>query len=111
MRMGLAIDAACDLSQAFLQQHDVAVMPITVRVDGEVFMDDRDPAEIPALHRPPAGQSQPLGGNRTLPRRSACRSCSCDKLVLEQDCVFCLTITATRSPINEKRQPRQLPRS
>ena len=46
MRMGLAIDAACDLSQAFLEQHNVAVMPITIRVDGEVFMDDRKPAEI-----------------------------------------------------------------
>jgi len=46
MRMGLAIDAACDLSQAFLQQHNVFVMPITVRVDGEVFMDDREPAEM-----------------------------------------------------------------
>ena len=46
MRLGLAIDAACDLSQDFLQQHNIAVMPITVKVDGETFMDDRDPAEM-----------------------------------------------------------------
>ncbi len=46
MRMGLAIDAACDLSQAFLEQHDIAVMPITVKIDRETFMDDRKPSEL-----------------------------------------------------------------
>ena len=46
MRMGLAIDASCDLPQDFLQQHDIAVMPIAVRVDNVTFKDDRNPAEI-----------------------------------------------------------------
>ena len=45
MRIGLSIDAACDVSQAFLEQHDIAVMPITVKVDDETFMDDRSPGE------------------------------------------------------------------
>ncbi|HET6553881.1 MAG TPA: DegV family protein, partial [Dyella sp.] len=46
--MGLAIDAACDLPQAFLQKHNIAVMPITIHVDNEVFMDNRNQVE---LHR------------------------------------------------------------
>ena len=100
MRMGLTMDAACDLPQAFLAEHRITVLPITVKVDGETFMDDRDPAEI----------------QRFINRRLGSRSHSAEtepttaeevqqlflgRLVLEQDCVFCLTITATRSPIHD----------
>lgn len=100
MRMGLAIDAACDLSQAFLQKHDIAVMPITVRINDEVFMDDRQPAEIQRFinrrlgNRSHSAETQPCSVEEV-------QKLFLEKLVLEQDCVFCLTITATRSPINE----------
>lgn len=100
MRTGLAIDASCDLPHTFLQQHNITVMPITVRVDGEVFMDDRSPAEIQRFinHR--------LGNRSHSAETEACsvedvQKLFLGKLVLEHDCVFCLTVTATRSPINE----------
>lgn len=100
MRMGLAIDAACDLSQAFLLQHNVAVMPITVRVDGEVFMDDRKPAEIQRFIDRRLGSRSHSAETEPCPVDEV-QKLFLEKLVLEQDCVFCLTITATRSPINE----------
>ncbi|MEY2158727.1 MULTISPECIES: DegV family protein [unclassified Rhodanobacter] len=100
MRMGLAIDAACDLSQAFLQQHNVAVMPITVRVDSEVFMDDRKPAEIQRFIDRRLGSRSHSAETEPCPVDEV-QKLFLEKLVLEQDCVFCLTITATRSPINE----------
>lgn len=100
MRMGLAIDAACDLSQSFLRQHNVAVMPITVRVDGEVFMDDREPAEIQRFIGSRLGSRSHSAETEPCPVEGV-QQLFLDKLVLEQDCVFCLTITATRSPINE----------
>ncbi|WP_189339725.1 DegV family protein [Rhodanobacter denitrificans] len=100
MRMGLAIDAACDLSQAFLQQHHVAVMPITVRVDGEVFLDDRKPAEIQRFIDRRLGSRSHSAETEPCPVEEV-QKLFLEKLVLEQDCVFCLTITATRSPINE----------
>jgi DegV family protein with EDD domain len=100
MRMGLAIDAACDLSQTFLQRHDVAVMPITVRVDDEVFMDDREPAEIQRFIDRRLGSRSHSAETEPCPVEGV-QQLFLDKLVLEQDCVFCLTITATRSPINE----------
>lgn len=100
MRMGLAIDAACDLSQAFLQKHDIAVMPITVRVDGEVFMDDRKPAEIQRFIDRRLGSRSHSAETEPCPVEEV-QKLFLGKLVLEQDCVFCLTITATRSPINE----------
>ena len=100
MRIGLAIDAACDLSQAFLQKHDIAVMPITVRVDGEVFMDDRKPAEIQRFIDRRLGSRSHSAETEPCPVEEV-QKLFLGKLVLEQDCVFCLTITATRSPINE----------
>lgn len=100
MRMGLAIDAACDLSQAFLQQHNIAVMPITVRVDGEVFMDDRKPAEIQRFIDRRLGSRSHSAETEPCPVEEV-QKLFLGRLVLEQDCVFCLTITATRSPINE----------
>ena len=100
MRMGLAIDAACDLSQAFLQQHKISVMPITVRVDGEVFMDDREPAEMQRFI------DRRLGSRSHSAETEPCsveeiQNLFLDKLVLDHDCMFCLTIMATRSPIND----------
>lgn len=100
MRMGLAIDAACDLSQAFLQEHQIAVMPITIRVDGEVFMDDRRQEEMQRFI------DMRLGGRSHSAETEPCsiedvQQLFLKELVLEYDCVFCLTITSTRSPINE----------
>ncbi|QNK02841.1 DegV family protein [Dyella telluris] len=100
MRMGLAIDAACDLPQAFLQEHNVAVMPITIQVDDEVFMDNRNQVE---LHR---FLDRKLGSRSHSAETIPCsvedvQKLFLEKLVLENDCVFCLTITATRSAINE----------
>ena len=100
MRFAVAIDAACDLPHEFLLQHNITVMPITVRVDGEMFLDDRSPAEIRRFIERKLGSRQHVA--ETAP-------CSVEeverlflgKLVLEHDCVFCLTITSTRSPINE----------
>jgi len=98
MRMGLAIDASCDLPQAFLQQHDVAIMPIAVRVDDTTFKDDRNPAEIERFldlnlsSRSHSAETEPCSVEDV-------QKLFLEKLVLEKDCVFCLTITASRSPI------------
>ena len=99
MRMGLAIDAACDVSQAFLQQHRVSVMPITVKVDGDIFMDDREPGELQRFIDRRLGSRSHSAETEPCPVDEV-QKLFLDKLVLEQDCVFCLTITATRSPIN-----------
>jgi len=100
MRIGLAIDAACDLSQAFIQQHNIAVMPIKVKVDGEVFMDDRQPAEMQRFIDRRLGSRSHSAETEPSPVEEV-QKLFLERLVLEQDCVFCLTITTTRSPINE----------
>jgi fatty acid-binding protein DegV len=75
-------------------------MPIAVRVDSATFNDDRAPAEIQRF------LDLKLGSRSHSAETEPCsvedvQKLFLDKLVLERDCVFCLTITATRSPINE----------
>jgi DegV family protein with EDD domain len=99
MRMGIAIDAACDLPQDFLLAHEIVVMPITIKVDGESFMDDHDPAEVKRFlerglgNRGHSAETEPCSVEQV-------QKLFLERLVLERDCVFCLTITATRSPIH-----------
>jgi DegV family protein with EDD domain len=100
MRMGLAIDAACDLSQDFLMQHNIAVMPITVIVDRETFMDKRDPAEMERFISKRLGSRSHSAETEPCPVEEV-KKLFLEKLVIEHDCVFCLTITSTRSPIYE----------
>ncbi len=100
MRIGLAIDAACDLSQDFLLQHNIAVMPITVKVDRETFMDKRDPAEMERFISKRLGSRSHSAETEPCPVEEV-KKLFLEKLVIEQDCVFCLTITSTRSPIYE----------
>ncbi|TCV96159.1 DegV family protein with EDD domain [Luteibacter rhizovicinus] len=100
MRIGVAIDAACDVPQSFIEQNGIAVMPITVRVDGHVFKDDRDPVEIQRF------LDQKLGsrGHSAETEPSTVEDVQhlfLDRMVKEYDCVICLTIMATRSPIHD----------
>ncbi|MEO9216048.1 MAG: DegV family protein, partial [Rhodanobacter sp.] len=98
--MGLAIDASCDVSQEFLQKHKVAVMPITVKLDRETFMDERRPEEFQRFIDRRLGSRSHSAETEPCPVEEV-QKLFLNKLVLDYDCVFCLTITATRSPINE----------
>ncbi len=100
MRMGLAIDAACDLSREFMLKNSISVMPITVKVDRETFMDNRDSAEMDRFINTRLGSRSHKAETEPCAVEEV-QKLFLEKLVIEQDCVFCLTITATRSPINE----------
>ncbi|GGJ05552.1 DegV family protein [Halopseudomonas pertucinogena] len=43
MRVGLIVDSACELPYSFIQENNIFILPVTVRVDGETFVDDHDP--------------------------------------------------------------------
>ncbi|MBB4597886.1 fatty acid-binding protein DegV [Xanthomonas arboricola] len=42
MRIGIVVDSACDLPQDFIQQNNVIVLPISVRIGEAVLADHRD---------------------------------------------------------------------
>ena len=63
-------------------------------------MDDREPAEIQRFIDRRLGSRSHSAETEPCPVEEV-QKLFLEKLVMEQDCVFCLTITATRSPINE----------
>lgn len=99
MRIGLVMDASCDLPQAYVNQHHITVLPIQVDVDGQVFADRRDESETQRFldqelgARSHAAHTEPYSAE-------AIQALFLDELVTRFDCVFCLTITAARSPIH-----------
>lgn len=99
MRIGLVMDASCDLPQEFVARHHIAVLPIRIDVDGQVFSDRRDEAELQRF------LYENLGSRSHSARTEPLSADEIQALVLEQmvtacDCLFCLTITASRSPIH-----------
>ena len=51
MKIGLAVDATCDLPMAFLEKHGVTVLPGRIRFDDLESLDRRDPRETMSFYR------------------------------------------------------------
>ncbi len=100
MRFGIVVDSACDLPAEFFAEHGIGILPISIRVDGNALVDDRNPALIARFlsenlgARSHAAETEPYTVEQI-------RDVFLERLVLDYDCVFCLTITSTRSPIFE----------
>ncbi len=100
MRVGLVMDATCDLPLEYAQKHNISVLPIFVNVEGETFADQRDPVETQRFLD--SGMGSRSHGAETTPFSSEeVMQLFMERLILDYDCVFCLTITATRSPVYE----------
>lgn len=99
MRIGIVIDSACDLPKDFLDENDVRIMPITLRIGNQLLEDRRDPDATQAFY---ARQLDNRGEDyaESIPYSVAqIEQLFLEQLVLDFDYVFCLTITSTRSAI------------
>ena len=100
MRIGIVVDSACDLPLDYLQQHNIVILPITVRIGEAVLADHRDEqATLSFLHahvaeRGHEAETTPFTVNQI-------RDLFLGQLVIDYDHVFCMTITKTRSPIHD----------
>jgi DegV family protein with EDD domain len=103
MRIGLVVDSACDLPLAYLQQNEVTVLPITVRIGEAVLADHRDEqATLEFLHAHVAERGAEA---ETMPFTvQQIHDLFLERLVIDYDYVFCMTITRTRSPIFDNAQ-------
>src|SRR5690606_28310467 len=103
MRIGLVVDSACDLPKDFIEQHGIEILPITVRIDETTLVDYRDePATLAFLE---AHIAERGASAETFPFTvEQIRDLFLQKLVIDYDHVFCMTITRTRSPIFENAQ-------
>ncbi len=100
MRIGIVVDSACDLPQDFIAEHNIVLLPITVRIGEAVLADHRDEqATLSFLH---AHVAEHGAEAETIPFSvNQIRDLFLQQLVIDYDHVFCMTITKTRSPIHD----------
>lgn len=103
MRLGMLVDAACDLPREFIARNPIRVMPIPVRVGDHEEVDVRDEAETNEFFDRVlvAGvtdvESRPYSEEQL-------ESLFLERLVLDFDYVICVTMSARRGPIFERAQ-------
>lgn len=99
MKTGLVIDAAVDLPQAFIRDHDIHVLPIELRVGSEFIIDRRDPV---ATERFLAGSDDKRAegyAESFPPSAEDIAQTFLDDWVTECDHLLCITTTKGRSKI------------
>ncbi len=98
MRIGIVVDSTCDLPRKFIDENQITILPVTIRIDDKTFIDVRDPVTTRDYlqggvgKRGHAAETEPLSVD-------AIRELFLGRLVLDYDAVFCLTVTSSRSPI------------
>jgi DegV family protein with EDD domain len=100
MRVGLVVDSACDLPKAFLDQHRVTLLPVTLRIGEHTFLDNRDAAVTQTFYREHFGQRS-QDAETAPPAAGQIGELFLQRLVLEYDQLLVLTIAASRSPVHE----------
>jgi DegV family protein with EDD domain len=98
MRIGIVMDATCDLPRRFIDDNQLTILPITIRIDGHTFVDVREPAAMEDYYLGEVGKRGYAAETEPLPI-DAIREMFLGRLVLDYDAVFCLTVTSSRSPI------------
>lgn len=100
MRIGLTVDSACDLPWSFMEQNNIFVLPISVRIDGQLVEDTRDPERTLAFFR--SGVLSKGHDAESVPYTvEQIKSLFLDKVVVDYDFAFIQTVMRTRSPIYE----------
>lgn len=100
MRIGIVVDSACDLPTEFIEKNNIVVLPITVRIGEAVLADHRDEEatlEFLRAHVAERGheaETTPFSVNQI-------RDLFLQRLVIDYDHVFCLTISKLRSQIHD----------
>lgn len=98
MRIGIVMNSACDLPAEFIESNNIIILPITVRIEQAVLTDQRDEqAILQFVHAHVAERGHEA---ETIPFSvDQIRDLFLQRLVIDYDYVFCLTISKLRSQI------------
>ncbi|MBK8523511.1 MAG: DegV family protein [Betaproteobacteria bacterium] len=99
MRIGVVVDSCCDLPKDFIDAHGVVVMPITLRIGDVLVEDRRDPAETHSFYTKYLDKKSEDFAESIPYSVQQIEKLFLERLVLDFDYVFCLTITSGRSQI------------
>ncbi|HUP92313.1 MAG TPA: DegV family protein [Solimonas sp.] len=96
MRIGIAIDVSTDVSQEFVEQHQIHVLPSAIHMGDEVVVYDRDLARGLAFYRDHLADKG-IHAETTPFSVKEIEDLFLRRLVLEYDYVFLITLSSTRS--------------
>ena len=51
MSIVLVVDAACDLPKSFLEERGIELFPISIQVDGNIYIDDKEPQTLQEFYQ------------------------------------------------------------
>jgi DegV family protein with EDD domain len=100
MRIGVVADASCDLPYEFFQQHRIDILPISLRLGDEVVEDRREPEMTARFYREQLADKG-LDAETAAFSAEQIRARFLERIVLDYDYVFCITVMSTRSTIFE----------
>jgi len=100
LRIGIVVDAACDLPDEFFATPDVAVLPVSVQVGNMTYIDQHSPdSTLRYLREQDGGRG--VTAISTPQSVGDMQSMFLERFALDYDSVYCLTITSTRSQIHD----------
>lgn len=98
MKIGIVVDATCDLPASFIARHGICILPIAIRLGADVLVDQRDVEQTEQFYlrdlreRGVDAESVPYTAEQI-------EAVFLDHLVVDHDLVFCITISGKHSPI------------
>ena len=101
MRIGFLVDATCDLPDGFFAPDHLMVMPISAHIGDLELVDCRDTQGTLEFLKSDEVMTA-YGSDTAALTESQFRDLFLQRLVVEYDYVFCLTMTKTLSPIYER---------
>ena len=98
MRIGIVVDSTCDLPEQYFREHNLRILPISVRLGEDLLVDKRDPDATARFYR---DQLDAKGRDAESIPYSAdqIRAVFLEELLLDYDLVFCITVSGKRSQI------------
>lgn len=101
MRIGIVIDATCDLPHDYVERHGIVVMPISLRFGNRWIEDRRDLTATQLFYSGKLDSGKEDFAESAPLSPAQIEELFLGRLVVDFDYVFCLTITGARSPIYE----------
>lgn len=98
MRIGLVVDSGCDLPKSFIDENNILILPISVRVGDELFVDSREPQRVKeffarhAIDKSHVAETVPFSVEQI-------KDLFLDHVVVDYDYAIVQSIAQSRSPI------------
>ncbi len=100
MRIGVVVDSSCDLPPEFLEENNVKIFPNSIRVGQDILVDEREPDATLAFFSSHIGDKSHDAETSPLPVEQI-QKVFLERLVLDYDFVFCVTVWSKRSHVFE----------